>query len=49
MAIESLSKIIENALNIDFNILVAVTFSTTIVAFLIIFVIRWLGNKGWVN
>ena len=46
MPIESLSKIIENALNIDFNILVAVTFSTAIVAFLIIFVIRWLGNKG---
>jgi uncharacterized membrane protein YcaP (DUF421 family) len=46
MPIESLSKIIENALNIDFNTLVAVTFSTTIVAFLIIFVIRWLGNKG---
>ncbi len=46
MPIESLSKIIENALNIDSNTLVAVTFSTAIVAFLIIFVIRWLGNKG---
>ena len=46
MPIESLSKIIENALNIDFNTLVAVTFTIAIVAFLIIFVIRWLGNKG---
>ena len=42
----SISGIIENALSIDFNTLFAVSFSTAIVAFLIIFVIRWLGNKG---
>lgn len=42
----SISGIIENALSIDFNTLLAVSFSTAIVAFLIIFVIRWLGNKG---
>ena len=40
------SDIIKNAFNIDFNTLVAVTFSTAIVVFLIVFVIRWLGNKG---
>ena len=46
MPIESLSQIIENAFNIDFNTFVAVSFSTAIVALLIVFVIRWLGNKG---
>lgn len=47
MSIESvIPDIIKNAFNIDFNTLVAVTFSTAIVVFLIVFVIRWLGNKG---
>ena len=42
----SVSSIIENAFNIDFNTITAVSFSTAIVALLIVFVIRWLGNKG---
>src|SRR5215204_2528311 len=42
----SISGIIANSLSIDFNTLFAVSFSTAIVAFLIVFVIRWLGNKG---
>ena len=42
----SVFKIIENALSIDLNTILAVSFSTAIVAFLIVFVIRWLGNKG---
>ena len=42
----SVFKIIENALSIDLNTIIAVSFSTAIVAFLIVFVIRWLGNKG---
>jgi len=46
MSIELLSQIIENAFNIDFNTFVAVSFSTAIVALLIVFVIRSLGNKG---
>ena len=46
MPIESLSQIIENAFNIDFNTFVAVSFSTAIVALLIVFVILWLENKG---
>ena len=46
MSIDSISEIIGNAFNIDFNTFVAVSFSTAIVAFLIVFVIRWLGNKG---
>jgi uncharacterized membrane protein YcaP (DUF421 family) len=46
MEIESLSEVIENAFNIDFNTFIAVSFSTAIVALLIVFVIRWLGNKG---
>lgn len=40
------SEIIENAFNIDFNIIFAVTFRTAIVTLLIVFVIKWLGNKG---
>ncbi|HKO40457.1 MAG TPA: YetF domain-containing protein [Nitrososphaeraceae archaeon] len=46
MQIKSLSEVIENAFNIDFNTFIAVSFSTAIVALLIVFVIRWLGNKG---
>ncbi|HYJ03413.1 MAG TPA: YetF domain-containing protein [Nitrososphaeraceae archaeon] len=42
----SIFEIIENALSIDLNTILAVSFSTAIVAFLIVFVIRWLGNKG---
>ena len=39
------SEIIENAFNIDFNTIFAVTFRTAIVTLLIVFVIKWLGNK----
>jgi uncharacterized membrane protein YcaP (DUF421 family) len=47
MSIELLvSGIIETALYIDFNTLFAVTFRTAIVTILIVFVIKWLGNKG---
>ena len=47
MSVESvLSDIIRNTFNIDFNTLVGITFSTAIVVFLLVFVIRWLGNKG---
>ena len=47
MPIELLvSEIIENAFNIDFNTIFAVIFRTTIVTLLIVFVIKWLGNKG---
>ncbi len=47
MSIELLvSNIIENAFNIDFNTLFAVVFRTAIVTLLIVFVIKWLGNKG---
>jgi uncharacterized membrane protein YcaP (DUF421 family) len=42
----SLSGILEHSVSIDSNTLLAVSFSTAIVAFLIVFVIRWLGNKG---
>jgi uncharacterized membrane protein YcaP (DUF421 family) len=42
----SVFEIIENALSIDLNTILSVSFSTAIVAFLIVFVIRWLGNKG---
>src|SRR5215213_6568324 len=40
------SQIVENAFNIDFKTMFAVIFRTTIVTLLIVFVIRWLGNKG---
>ena len=39
-------KIIENAFNMDFNTIFAVTFRTAIVTQLIVFVIKKLGNKG---
>src|SRR5688500_18067374 len=42
----SLSGILEHSVSIDSNTLLAVSFSTAIVTFLIVFVIRWLGNKG---
>jgi len=42
----SVFEIIENAFSIDLNTILAISFSTAIVAFLIVFVIRWLGNKG---
>ena len=42
----SVFEIIENALSIDLNTILSVSFSTAIVAFLIVFVIRWLRNKG---
>ena len=41
-----ISEIIENAFNVDFNTIFAVTFRTAIVTLLIVFVIKWLGNKG---
>ena len=40
------SQVIENAFNIDFNTIFAVIFRTAIVTLLIVFVIKWLGNKG---
>ena len=47
MPIELLvSNIIENAFNVDFNTIFAVVFRTAIVTLLIVFVIKWLGNKG---
>jgi uncharacterized membrane protein YcaP (DUF421 family) len=47
MAIELvISEIIENAFNIDFKTIFAVIFRTAIVTLLIVFVIKWLGNKG---
>jgi uncharacterized membrane protein YcaP (DUF421 family) len=46
MPIEFISGIVKNAFNIDPTTILAVTFSTAIVTFLIVFVIRWLGNKG---
>ena len=42
----SVFEIIENAFSVDLNTILAISFSTAIVAFLIVFVIRWLGNKG---
>jgi uncharacterized membrane protein YcaP (DUF421 family) len=41
-----ISDIIKNMFNVDFNTITSVIFSTSIVVFLIVFVIRWLGNKG---
>ena len=46
MPIELLSEIIENAFNMDYRMMLAVTFRTAIVTLLIVFVIKWLGNKG---
>jgi uncharacterized membrane protein YcaP (DUF421 family) len=46
MPIEFISGIVENAFNTDPKTIFAVTFSTAIVTLLIVFVIRWLGNKG---
>ena len=46
MPIEFISGIVENAFNTDLKTIFAVTFGTVIVTFLIVFVIRWLGNKG---
>jgi hypothetical protein len=46
MPIELISEIIENAFNMDYKMMLAVTFRTAIVTLLIVFVIKWLGNKG---
>ena len=47
MAIELvISEIVENAFNVDLKTILAVIFRTTIVTLLIVFVIKWLGNKG---
>ncbi len=46
MSIEYVVPIIENAFNIDFKTLFAVVFRTAIVTLLIVFIIKWLGNKG---
>jgi hypothetical protein len=40
------TKIIENALDVDFKIMLAVIFRTEIVTLLIVFVLTWLGNKS---
>lgn len=50
MSIQSVAlDIIEKTFNIDLSTFVSVTFNTTIVVFLIVFVIRWLGKKELVN
>ena len=41
-----LSEIVESAFNMDYTMMLAVTFRTAIVTLLIVFVIKWLGNKG---
>ena len=41
-----LSEIVESAFNVDYKMMLAVTFRTAIVTLLIVFVIKWLGNKG---
>jgi uncharacterized membrane protein YcaP (DUF421 family) len=41
-----LSEIVENAFNMDYKMMLAVIFRTTIVTLLIVFIIKWLGNKG---
>ena len=41
-----LSEIVESAFNMDYKMMLAVTFRTAIVTLLIVFVIKWLGNKG---
>jgi uncharacterized membrane protein YcaP (DUF421 family) len=41
-----LSEIVESAFNMDYKMMHAVTFRTAIVTLLIVFVIKWLGNKG---
>ena len=41
-----LSEIVESAFNMDYTTMLAVTFRTAIVTLLIVFVIKWLGNKG---
>ncbi|MGZ5491422.1 MAG: DUF421 domain-containing protein [Nitrososphaeraceae archaeon] len=46
MPIELILQIIESAFNVDFKMMFAVIFRTTIVTLLIVFVIKWLGNKG---
>jgi uncharacterized membrane protein YcaP (DUF421 family) len=47
MSIELLvSNVIESAFNIDFKTIFAVIFRTAVVTLLIVFVIKWLGNKG---
>jgi uncharacterized membrane protein YcaP (DUF421 family) len=42
----AISGIIENAFYIDYKTIFAVIFRTAIVTLLIVFVIKWLGNKG---
>ena len=46
MSVELISGIIESAFNVDFKMMFAVIFRTIIVTLLIVFVIKWLGNKG---
>jgi uncharacterized membrane protein YcaP (DUF421 family) len=46
MSVELISGIIESAFNVDFKMMFAVIFRTIIVTVLIVFVIKWLGNKG---
>ena len=46
MSLELISGIIESAFNVDFKMMIAVIFRTIIVTLLIVFVIKWLGNKG---
>jgi uncharacterized membrane protein YcaP (DUF421 family) len=46
MSIEYVGPIIENAFTIDFKTIFAIIFRTAIVTLLIVFVIKWLENKG---
>ena len=37
---------VETAFNADYDLIVSVIFRTIIVTLLVLFIIRWLGNKG---
>jgi uncharacterized membrane protein YcaP (DUF421 family) len=41
-----LLSILENAFNAEYNLILSIIVRTVIVTFLILFIIRWLGNKG---
>ena len=37
---------VETAFNADYDVIVSVIFRTIIVTLIVLFIIRWLGNKG---
>ncbi|HET6716663.1 MAG TPA: hypothetical protein VFG90_06000 [Nitrososphaeraceae archaeon] len=41
-----LLSILQNAFNAEYNLILSIIVRTVIVTFLILFIIRWLGNKG---